>query len=213
MNPRILSRERRGLACAFGPVSMPVWQRVRTIFLWFTKGLNGACFAGNRAGKAVLTGRAVWAKIDVMIADFPFYSWAKPLESDGIKTQNRGFAVCVNQFFFLPQWPLSVLLAAFPTTRIRQPITPLCAQLAGPQQGPLLPTQRAAAKPKARWLVPLSVAFRAACRACPSATNSGLTAARKRGVTIVSRPFGVVPRVAFLHFRADGAFPKGGCHV
>jgi hypothetical protein len=50
----------------------------------------------------------------------------------------------------------------------------------------------------ARW----SAACHAAFRACLLATNSGLTAPLKGGVTCYTRPFGDRPRMAFLHFRA-----------
>lgn len=217
MNPRTPSMDRRGFACAFWSVSGPSTLEVCAKSSLFTNWLAAVCSAGNRAKAVILTGAAFWGQIDVKVADFPFYLRAKTLDSGVIKTQKRGLAVCVNQSFFLPQWPLSALLAAFKmalaTTRTRPLITPLCAPLVEPQQGPLSLTQLAAAKPKARLSVRWWAAFLAAFQARHSATNSGLTPARKRGVTNQSRPFGVVPRVAFLHFRADGAFPKRGCHV
>lgn len=140
------------------------------------------------------------------VAYFPFPLAAKKLESAIIKIQKRGFAVCVKQPFFLRQPPLWPLLAVL-TTQIRQPITLLCAPSVARRRVPLLPVQQVAAKPKARLLARLLVLVRATFLARQAAaTNTGpktgLITSRHCDDTISARPFGVIPRMAFLLFRA-----------
>jgi hypothetical protein len=157
------------------------------------------------------------AEIDTGMAVFPFLSRPKPIDSTAIKTHKRGFAVCVNLSFFSRLLPRSVWQAVsrilVTATQIRQPIAPLCAPSVVLRLVPLLLTQPAAAKPKARLLARWSAACLAACQACLLATNSGLTAPHYSGVTLFTGPFGGNLRMAFLHFRALRAHSRKGCYV
>ena len=147
----------------------------------------------------------------------PFSLRQSLLESWSIITRSRGFAVCVSTLSFWRLAPLFRLQVASATTQVRQPTMSPCAPLAVPPQAQSLPMPRAAAKPKARLSARWLVAFPAVCRAFRPATDTGsdfgLTAAQKRGVTVLPRPFGDIPRMAFLHFRAVRALPRKGCHV
>ncbi len=211
MMSRMAPSDRQGFACAALPRIGQAARGVPVQLYFYVKGLVPvACQMTGRRG---LVARH-WPGNGAVSVVFPFILRAKKVMSPLIKTQIRGFAVCVKRPFFLSQLPLSPWLAAS-KTRIRQPITPQCGLLVVQPQVRLLPMQPAAAKPKVRLLARLSVACRAAYQACLLATdtNTGLTAAQQRSIAILSRPFGDAPRMAFLHFRACGVHPRKGCHV
>jgi hypothetical protein len=156
---------------------------------------------------------------------FPFPSLPKTIESTARKTQKRGFAVCVNLSLFFRPLPRSAWLAVsrIPTLTARQLrlfmrhlrplIMPLCAPSVVLWWVQLLPAQPAAAKPKVRLLARCSAACHAAYRACLLVTDTDLTAPLNRGVAPSTRPFGGIPRVVFLHFRAPCAHSRKGCYV
>ncbi|MGO4909019.1 hypothetical protein ACEN2J_11900 [Pseudorhodobacter sp. W20_MBD10_FR17] len=213
MIPRSLNALLQGFSCISGPKTQGVLVSGFAEFAIANNGLFRLPLAGGTGFARAWCGQTLTA---ANCKDFPFHLTQDRIKLSVIKTQKRGFAVCVKQPFFLRQSQHFPLLAAL-ATKIRQPIAPLCVRSVALLPVRLLPMQQAAAKPKGRLLARSLVAFRAACLACLPATdtspNSGLTAALNRSVTTLTRSFGGIPRVAFLHFCALCAHPRKGCYV
>ncbi len=206
--------DRQGFACPSGPLT---WGFVGHGCLGLLRNHKG--LDGNLRQSAGVFGQPLHRQktAAATCADFPFPLTPNKLESSAIKTPKRGIAVCVNLSFFSRLSRHLVWLAVFRTPatalRLRLLTTLLCAPSVVQLQAPLLPTQPAAAKPKARLSARWLAAYRAAYQAFLPATNIGLTAPRHSGVSIFTGPFGVTPRMAFLLFRAPCAHPRKGCYV
>lgn len=208
---RINPRDRRGIAyfalVQLGLSAGSVWGHL-------CLGVKGLVAVEHRISSRRWLVTEFCALSGVVRPVFPFILCAKAVRLGPINTQLRGFAVCVKRPFFSSQLPPLAWLAAS-RTPIRQLITLRSAPLVVQPQVQLLPMQPAAAKPKGRLLARLLVVCRAVYQACLLATDTDtrLTTAHQRGVAILPGPFGDIPRVAFLHFRALGAHPRKGCHV
>lgn len=123
---------------------------------------------------------------------------AEWLKSPSIKTQKRGFAVCVNLPF--SRWPLPPLpLRAAFRTPTRPQTTPLCAPSVAPVQVPSSQARRVVARPKVRLLAHLPAASLAVLRACPPATDTRLLA------DLIAAPFRVISSSKTIQ-----GFPLGG---
>ncbi|WP_415234518.1 hypothetical protein [Pseudorhodobacter sp.] len=216
MNPRNRTQKRQDPACALSSVSWGGLAGVPRIFSLGFKGVQAGAAWISPGRRRVASRFGELAPYGAPFAIFLFSLRLKALDLPPIKTLERGYAVCVNLFFFSCQSPRLAWLAVF-RTQIHQPITPQCAPLAAPLQVPLLPMQPAAAKPRARlsarWWAAFPVAFLAFLLATDVAVGAGLTAPHTGRRNNFHKAIRGIPRMAFLHFRAPRAFPRKGCYV